>query len=246
MCGSGNTYKSKWFIHVSWVGGIIMKEKLIMKKIFTLILTISFLFLFFGISHAGIVVLKTSTDNTRTVFNQLSAKQLLGLTIYAESRKNSSIEGRNAVGSVILERNDYYRWGVKKIILQPLWFSPFNPTDKGFYQLKLTALNFRYYLKKNSSLQESYLVAEMLLNGSMPRHKVIAEYGVQHFTTIKCENRWTRKMVVVAVLDGHKFLCQKREVVRIGYCPLNYKIEIVKGFYPVKEVAIVRSYILLV
>jgi hypothetical protein len=186
-----------------------------MKKIFISILIISFSLFAFGISEASIVAINTSSDNTRNVFKNLSQKDLFGLMIWAESRKDSSFEGKLAVGSVVLERKDFYRWGVKKIILQPKWFSPFNPDDKNFKQIKSIALNFKRYLKTDKTLQESTLIAENLLNGYLHRHKIIADYRVKHFVALKVENRWTRKMVTVAVLDGHKFMCEKVEVKRI-------------------------------
>jgi len=171
-------------------------------------------------------------DNPRAVFYQLSTKQLLGLMVAAESRENSSIEGRNAIASVALERNDYYGWGLKKIILHPKWFSSFNPDNQNFPKVRSIALNFRAALKKQKSLQESYLVADMLMKGTLPRHKVIVEYGVMHYAAIHVKNNWTRKMTVVMVKDGHNFYAANGVTKNI--LPIeNYEMI---GFY-LKEVA---------
>jgi hypothetical protein len=183
-----------------------------MKKFtFLFLLTLSFIFLWGGISNANITVFRTSPDNTRAVFSHLNETKLFGLMIWAESLKTSSFEGRLAVGSVALERNDGYRWGIKKTLLhydnyKYGWFSCFNPDDKGFQHLKRIALNFSYYFKRLNGLQESCRIATALLNGSQSRHKMVAEHRVKHYAAIGCENEWTRKMTVVAVLDGHKFL----------------------------------------
>jgi Cell Wall Hydrolase. len=176
------------------------------NKLTLFLLVLSFMFLQWSVSDASIVALRTSPDNTRAVFAHLNGKQIFGLMIWAESLENSSFEGKLAIGSVALERNDYYRWGIKKICLQPRSFSRFNPDGKRFQLIKKIALNFDYYSKRMKGLQECYLVAEMLLNGSLPRHKLITNYNVKHFAAINCENGWTCKMTIVAVLDGHKFL----------------------------------------
>jgi hypothetical protein len=176
-----------------------------LKKTIIVVLIIIFSALYYN-AQAAIVVFRTSPDNTRAVFSGLSDKQLFGLMIYGESLKNASFEGKLAVASVALERNDDYRWGIKKILLRPEWFSCFNPTDSGYPQLKKIALNYAYFLKRCRGLKECYSIAEALMNGSLNRHELIAKYHVTHYAAINIENKWIKTMTVVAVIDGHKFL----------------------------------------
>jgi hypothetical protein len=170
-----------------------------MKKIIILILSAFFL-------YGTAVAQPNVVENPRAVFYHLNTKQVLALTIWAESNKKSSIEGRWMIGSVPLEIREWRHWSVKSICLHPKWFSCYNDWDKGYPLVEKVARDFKGSLKKYQSLKESYLIVDMLLSGALPIHPVIDKYGIRNFAKVNCHNKWINNMEVIAIVDGHKFM----------------------------------------
>jgi hypothetical protein len=184
-----------------------------MKKISTmLLLIISFVFFEFGISHAGVTAIRTSPDNTRAVFNELTARQILALAIMFEADHNE--EGMIFVGSVIMLRAKQLNWkhrtqAIKYVTLKPLQFSCFNPNSKGFPVVKRWALNYwtLYHAKeyRSNMLRESYRIAGGLINGSIQTHKLVEDHNILHYVTITLFNS-----------QSVGWVCRMKEVARVG------------------------------
>ena len=139
-------------------------------------------------------------------FWKLTPTQLFALTLYGEAR-GESVEGKIAVGTIILERT---RAGnsIKRTILQPQQFSCFSPNDKQYYRLNIIAEEWKYNYKKIPRLQECYAIAKGLVNGTITGHRLLLENRATHFKTISVKPEWSKKMNLVITIGGHQFYAE--------------------------------------
>lgn len=141
------------------------------------------------------------------VFSNLSKCKLLGLTIYGEAR-GESLEGRIAVGSVILERVDHRDWDGKtihEVCLMPYQFSCYLPDDPNFIALKLIAESWDEKYRQSIALQQCYKIAKGLIEDNIPRTKEIADNHCCQYKTIDCKADWAGKMKLVVTIGRHEF-----------------------------------------
>jgi N-acetylmuramoyl-L-alanine amidase len=140
-------------------------------------------------------------------FGDLADDQLLALAMYGEAR-GESMEGKVAMGSVVLERVDHRDWDgktIKEVLLLNYQFSAFLPNDPNFKQLALIASDFDAALMKSAALSVCYDVARGLLNGTIPRDPIIAAHNICQYKVIGCPAAWADKMRLVATIGAHEF-----------------------------------------
>jgi len=142
-------------------------------------------------------------DANRRDFGNLSDDQILALTIYAEAR-GESLEGKIAVGSVILERVDHRTWDgdtIHEVCLWPMQFSCYNPADPNRTMLKKITDTWRDEIGKNKTLQECMEISQGLISGSIERYPKALDY----FNPAVCQPVWEKEKTFVAEIGHHKF-----------------------------------------
>lgn len=140
-------------------------------------------------------------------FLKLSEKQIMALTIYGEAR-GESVEGKVAVGSVILERVEHRNWDGKtihEVCLKPWQFSCFNHGDPNRGKLLNIAEMWDEAMAVNPALNDCYCIASGLIDGYVPRTKEIADSHATQYLTVGCDAAWEREMKKVAVIGRHEF-----------------------------------------
>ncbi len=140
-------------------------------------------------------------------FGHLDDRQLLALTIFGEARGESR-EGKIAVGSVILERVDHRGWDgstIKEVCLMPWQFSCFLPGDPNSAGLKLIAQNFGNQCLRYALVQQCYVIATGLLEGTIARTPEIAANHACQYCTDAVDPDWKKKMTRVAAIGHHEF-----------------------------------------
>lgn len=145
----------------------------------------------------------------RDVFLYLAEDQVMALTIYGEAR-GESVEGKIAVGSVILERVDHRDWDGRTILevcLKPWQFSCFNERDPNFGKLLHIAENWDEAMAVDRALNDCYGIAAGLLAGTIPRtEEIAAAHCCQYATRRGAEAAtWDDRMKVVAEIGHHVF-----------------------------------------
>ena len=145
-------------------------------------------------------------------FLKLDEKQVMGLTIYGEAR-GEPIEGKIAVGTVILERVDHRDWDgttVKEVCLKRRQFSCYNEFDKEYGKMLHIAENWDASIATDFCLMNCYTVAVGLLSGKIPRDPVLSKAHVCQYLNPKwaepTREAWIKSgMKVVATIKNHEF-----------------------------------------
>jgi hypothetical protein len=106
-------------------------------------------------------------------FEALSERGVMGVCIFQEA-KGEPMEGRIAVGTVILERVDRQGWmgkTIHKVILKPWQFSWTMPeAGKSYYEHSLDiAKRFNDYYFNDIVLRGCVDIAQGLMDGTIPR-----------------------------------------------------------------------------
>jgi N-acetylmuramoyl-L-alanine amidase len=148
------------------------------------------------------------------LFESLTDKQILALTIYGEARGEIRA-GQIAVGSVILERVKHKDWEGKtipEVCLKPYQFSCYLPSDPNFPALKLLAGDWQHKYVQSPELQNCYQIADGLIDGEIPETPEIAEHhACQYVTNAMLHSTsppsWVGKMSLVVVIGGQSFFC---------------------------------------
>jgi N-acetylmuramoyl-L-alanine amidase len=141
------------------------------------------------------------------IFGNLNDKQLIALAIYGEAR-GESMQGKIAVGSVILERVDKKGWmgkTIQEVCLKPYQFSCFLPNDPNFPALKLIAENWNEKYKNSLSLQQCYNVSRGLIDGLIQRTPEIVQHHITQYKTVNCKASWADKMKLIMTIGNHQF-----------------------------------------
>jgi len=164
-----------------------------------------------------IVISKIKLINSKAPFRKLSTKQLLALAIYGESR-SENIEGKIAVGTVVIQRHIQLNKSIKSVILRSHQFSCFNPDDKQYDKLRNIALHWNNY-KNSKALQECYAIAEGLLDWKLVGNRLLMENSVTHFKTVKVKPKWAKQLRFVCQIGGHQFYT--KTPARVEYVSYN-------------------------
>jgi N-acetylmuramoyl-L-alanine amidase len=146
------------------------------------------------------------------LFQSLTDKQIMGLTIYGEARGEIR-EGQIAVGSVILERVKKQGWmgkTISEVCLKPYQFSCFLPHDPNFPALKLLAGDWQNKYVQSPELQNCYQIADGLIDKEIPETPEIAEHHAYQYVTnalLHSDNppNWAGKMSLVVVIGNQSF-----------------------------------------
>lgn len=143
----------------------------------------------------------------RKYFNDLAEDRLLALCIWAEAR-GEGVEGRIAVGSVVLNRVDYGRkhdpWGrrygdsVHTVILAPYQFSWTMSNDPQYK--RCVGIAQEWDERDNPGLDICLDIARGLLSGKTPRNVK----GI-YYHTLAVKPKWAEKLKVERVIGNHIF-----------------------------------------
>lgn len=156
----------------------------------------------------------------KKIFEALSDYQLMGLCIEREAG-GEPMEGKIAVGTVVLERVDHRDWDgktIREVVLKKWQFSWTMPEAGADYYAKAVeiASDFPGELKRRSALQVSYSLAIALIDKRIPRDPDLAavnccEYVAGKFRKHLDEhpeikgNRWWQRMKLIKTIGGHEF-----------------------------------------
>lgn len=144
----------------------------------------------------------------RPYFNDLTEAQLMALCIWAEAR-GEGMEGRIAVGSVILNRVDSRKWDgetVHEVIMCPWQFSwlnsipPQTVQDPQYERCVKIARDFEGSYHDTPGLFIMYEIAKNMLDGTIKRNVPSLEYH-----TLNVKPKWAKKLKVYKVIDQHIF-----------------------------------------
>jgi len=142
------------------------------------------------------------------LFEALTDAQIMGLCIWAEAR-GEGMEGRIAVGSVILNRVDHRDWDgktVHEVIMKPWQFSWLNScppqtyTDPQYERCVEIARDFEGAYHDHPTLFVMLEIARNMLDGTIKRNVPSLEYH-----TINVKPKWAAKLKVHKVIDQHIF-----------------------------------------
>lgn len=157
-------------------------------------------------------------------FLNLPENKLMGLCIWAEAR-SEGVDGRIAVGSVILNRADFGNlhdpWGrrygrtIHTVIMAPWQFSWLNSIPPQTVQDKqydrCVAIAKEWEERDSPSLKECLDVADGLLDGSVTRN-VSAIY----YHTITVHPKWADKLVKEKTIGNHVFYWELTNKDKVG------------------------------
>jgi len=147
-------------------------------------------------------------------FENLTDIQLMGLCIEREAG-GELLEGKIAVGTVIMERVDYRDWDgktIKEVILKPWQFSwTMSKAGEDYYNEAVDiASNFLNELNRRSSLAVSYAIAMGLIEGKIPRDPDLSKVHCCQYLNPKVAGKTKKKwlasgMKVIKVIGNHEF-----------------------------------------
>lgn len=163
---------------------------------------------------------KEKPVDCKAPFRKLSAIQLLALTIYGESR-NESVEGKIAVGTVIIERHIHRNQSIKNVILKHHQFSCFSLKDKQYDRLKNIAFNWKHSYRNSKSLRECYRLSKGLIDGTIVGNRLLMENEATYFKTpiAKWKPSMVPKLRFVCKIGGHQFYTET--LARVEYVSFN-------------------------
>jgi hypothetical protein len=142
------------------------------------------------------------------LFEALTDAQIMGLCIWAEAR-GEGMEGRIAVGSVILNRVDHRKWDgetVHEVIMKPWQFSWLNSlppqtyTDAQYERCVEIARDFEGGYREHPQLFVMLEIARNMLDGTIKRNVPSLEYH-----TLDVLPKWAKKLEVYKVIGTHIF-----------------------------------------
>lgn len=137
-----------------------------------------------------------STDNF--VIDAMTDIVAVTATIFLEAR-GESIEGRIAVGHVIMNRSVRRSQSIKEVVFAAKQFSCFNDFDS------------EKVLAKLCSLPEVYMncreIAQCVLHGSFRTGGFPADH---YYNPALCQPSWADGMKIVATIGNHVFLDSKQ------------------------------------
>lgn len=151
------------------------------------------------------------------IFEALDEAQLMALCIEREAG-GESVEGKIAVGTVILERVDHRKWDgdtVHEVILKPWQFSWTMPeAGRAYYEEAVeVAANWGEHYAYSESLQICMGIAVGLLNGSIPRDPDLAAVHCCQYLNPRVAPRtrdeWLKKgMKIIKDIGRHEFYAE--------------------------------------
>ena len=149
------------------------------------------------------------------LFEALTDAQIMGLCIWAEAR-GEGMEGRIAVGSVILNRADFGAihdpWGrrygktVHTVVMAPWQFSwlnskpPQSYTDPQYERVVKIAQDFEGEYHDHPNLFIMFAIAEGMLQGNIKRN-----VSSLYYHTLDVHPPWAKKLVVERTIGAHVF-----------------------------------------
>lgn len=147
----------------------------------------------------------------RKYFTGLPDDKLLALCIWAEAR-GEGVEGRIAVGSVVLNRVDYGKkhepWGrkygntVSTVIMAPYQFSWLLSTDPQYKRCLVVAREWDD--RDAPGLASCLEIAQGLLSGTIQRNV----RGL-YYHTLAVKPRWAEKLKVERIIGNHVFYVER-------------------------------------
>jgi spore germination cell wall hydrolase CwlJ-like protein len=144
----------------------------------------------------------------KQLFLDLTDAQIMGLCIWAEAR-SEGMEGRIAVGSVILNRVDHRKWDgetVHEVIMKPWQFSWLNSlppqtyTDAQYDRCVEIARDFEAGYHEHPTLFVMLEIARNMLAGIVKRNVPSLEYH-----TLSVKPKWAEKLAVYKTIGAHIF-----------------------------------------
>jgi hypothetical protein len=150
----------------------------------------------------------------KAIFEALSDEQLLGLCIEREAG-GEPLDGKIAVGTVVLERVEHRKWDgntIHEVILMPWQFSWTMPeAGREYYEeaVKIAA-NWDEEYKKRTSLQVCFGIAVGMLNGETPRDPDLAAVHCCQYLAVTAKNtvNWWKAMKFIKKIGGHEFYAE--------------------------------------
>jgi spore germination cell wall hydrolase CwlJ-like protein len=142
-------------------------------------------------------------------FVHLDEAQIMALTIWREAG-GEPYEGKQAVGSVILERVDHRDWDgrtIHEVCLWPYQFSCFLPDDPNRKKMVIASHDFAGAIRSDSTLSKCYDLAKGMIAKEIPRNVD----AVQYLNPVEVQSwgialpEWTRTMKKVASIGHHDF-----------------------------------------
>jgi len=150
----------------------------------------------------------------RPIFESLTDEQLLGLCIEREAG-GEPVDGKVAVGTVILERVNHRKWDgstIKEVILMPWQFSWTMPeAGREYYEESVhMAASWDKEYEKNTSLQLCFGIATGLINGEISRdidlYKANCCQYLNPETAPLVKEKWLQAgMRVIKAIGHHEF-----------------------------------------
>ena len=149
----------------------------------------------------------------KEIFEALSDAQLMGLCIEREAG-GEPVEGKIAVGTVILERVDHRKWDgdtIKGVILMPWQFSWTMPeAGEAYYR---EAVDMALHISERTGkfmLQKCVEIAEGMLAGTIPRDPDLAAVNCCQYLNPKAAAKTKKKwlaagMKVIKAIANHEF-----------------------------------------
>lgn len=142
-------------------------------------------------------------------FAGLTDDELMGLTIWAESR-GEPLAGKVAVGTVILCRVVHRKWdgrNVREVCLWPYQFSCFNRYDEQRPRIVEIAEEFDKSASGNKCLKDCNIVSQGLLKGVIRKDADIWKAKACQYLTTEAKKRvdWWKKMKFVKQICNHHF-----------------------------------------
>lgn len=150
----------------------------------------------------------------KAIFEALTDEQLMGLCIEREAG-GEPLDGKIAVGTVILERVDHRNWDgktIKEVILKAWQFSWTMPEAGISYyeEARRIAQSWDYEYMRRPALQVSLGVAVSMLKGDIPRDTdLAAEHCCQYLNPITAaanRAKWLALgMTIIKKIGHHEF-----------------------------------------
>ena len=142
-------------------------------------------------------------------FGHLADGELMGLTIDGEA-EGEIIEGKVAVGTVILCRVEHRAWdgkNIREVCLLPKQFSCFNPGAATRPRLERYADDFPAAVAAHKALADCHAVAQGLLTGVIRKDMDLWDAKCCQYLTTEAKKhcQWWKKMRFVKKVGGHEF-----------------------------------------
>lgn len=148
-------------------------------------------------------------------FGHLDPVQIMGLTVYGESRGESRA-GRIAVATVIMERVEHRTWdgkSIEEVCLWPYQFSCFLPNDSNRIMLKRIADDWDYHFSIDRDLFTCFYVAKGISDGTIFRDQDLQKVHCCQYLNPKIAQKTRSKWLAagmrsIKVIGGHEFFAE--------------------------------------